>query len=293
MRDVSAWSASRVRRFFGSALIVLFGGLGLVGCAPEVDAEATRESLSQATEDPSPPDAAETYDAELHPEPIVDPVDCSPYLVVTARGMGEPTKGQLLSPVAREISESRPDDVQILDLPYPADTDVREGGTFGVRLLIDTLNVQTDACPGQRFVLLGYSQGALVLGDALSDPDARLVGGTAGRLESETADRIIAVVFYGNPRFNGSEEYAVGSYLPSLDGFLPRPEGSLGAYADRARDYCVRDDFMCQSRLDLDESGHVAYYSNGMQQDGAAFVITRLDPARGEAETGDRGPRGE
>lgn len=261
------------------AVLLGAAALGLSGCAAPVDPSETRESLSEVTENPAPPKADELYDAELHPEPVVDPVDCDPYLVVTARGTGEPSQGQLLSPVARAVSQARPGDVEVLDLDYPADTDIKEGGTIGVRTLVDVLRVQAETCPAQRFVLLGYSQGALVVGDALAAPENRMVGPTVGSVDEETLDRVLAVVLYGDPRFVGDEAYNVGSYDVETDGLLPRPDGALDAVGERIRDYCVAGDFICQSSLDFDEEPHVEYYSNGMQGDGAAFVITRLDRA--------------
>lgn len=263
----------------GSSLILL-----LAACAPSIDPEETRDSLTEVTENRTQPDAAEELDSELHPDPVVDPIECSRYLVMTVRGTGEPTRGQLLSPVARAISDARPGNVQTVDLGYPADTDVKDGGTRGARTLIDTLNVQADACEEQRFILLGYSQGALIVGDALAAAESRLVGSTVGMLSPPAADRILAVVLYGNPRFVGSEPYNAGSYDPAVNGLLPRPPGSLAPYSDRIRDYCVAPDFVCQSSLDLDERGHIAYYDNGMQEDGAAFVITRLAPEFDETE---------
>ncbi|XPP25852.1 MAG: cutinase family protein [Leucobacter sp.] len=274
----------------GAGLLLL-----LAGCAPSIDPEETRDSLTEVTESPVQPDAATELDSELHPDPIVDPLDCSPYLVITVRGTGEPTKGQLLSPVARAISDARPGSVQTVDLDYPANTDVKEGGTVGARTLIDTLNLQTESCEEQRFVVLGYSQGALIVGDALAAPESRLVGPTVGEVTAAAAERILAVVLYGNPRFVGGESYNAGSYRAQTNGLLPRPLGSLQAYADRIRDYCVARDFVCQSSLDLDEQGHISYYDNGMQQDGAAFVITRLgppldEPAQAEEAESDADP---
>lgn len=274
---------TRLHRGTRAAILALsIGALAmgplLSGCAAEPDPEATRESLVEVTEEPSAPGAAEEYDVERRPEPVVEPIDCSPYLVVTVRGTGEPVKGQLLSPVARTIAASRPDEMRRLDLDYPADGEVKEGATVGVRKLIDTLNVQTEACAEQRFVLLGYSQGALVIGDALAAPEARVVGETVGAVTPEAADRVLAVVLYGDPRFIGAEGFNAGDYDPEVNGLLPRAAGDLAAFGERIRDYCVARDFICQSSLDLDESGHVAYFDNGMQQDGAAFAITRLDP---------------
>ena len=268
--------ASMVSSIAAVAILALPLLLSLGACSQIPEPEENIESLTAVTESPAQPGAAEEYDAELHPDPIVEPRDCDPLLVITVRGTGEPKKGQLLSPVARAIEKADPDRVQTFTLDYPADTDVNEGGTLGVRMLIDTLNVQAEHCPDQRFALLGYSQGALIVGDALSAPELRLVGETVGELSEDAAERVLAIVLYGNPRFAGGEAYDVGDFDEALGGILPRTAGSFEAFADRMQDFCVAGDFICQSSLDLDEKGHVAYFDNGMQQQGADFVIERM-----------------
>lgn len=250
----------------------------LSACASEPDANATRSSLSKVTEPAAPPKAAEKFDAEKHPEPIAQPEYCTAYLVITARGTGEPVGNQLVTPVARRIAEARPGEMLTVNLIYPADTDINEGGTEGVRRLIDQLNVQAEHCPDQRTILLGYSQGAFVIGDALVGPKDRLIGETVGELTPEAKDRLLAVVLYGDPRFAGGEPYDVGTFDEKVGGILPRRAGALAPFAERVRDYCVKNDFVCQASDSLDEKGHVAYYRNGMQADGAAFVIGLLGP---------------
>lgn len=252
--------------------------LAISGCSQAPNPEETIEQLTSVTEQPSVQEAPDEYDISVNPDPIVEPLECSPYLVVTARGTGEPSKGQLLSPVVRAIASARPEQVTSFDIDYPADDDVKNGGKIGARVLIDTLNQQAKICPEQSFVLLGYSQGAFIIGDALATPETRLIGEQAGVILPESSDRIAAIVLYGNPRFVGSEEYSVGSFQRELGGLLPRETGSLLLYQDRLRDYCVEGDFVCQSDFELDPEKHQAYYSNGMQADGAAFVITKLDP---------------
>lgn len=248
----------------------------LTACAP--DPVETREALKEVTAEPVAPEAVDPYDAEAFPDPVVVPKDCSPYLVITARGTGEPPRKQLLGPVVRAIQEARPDEVQKLDLDYPADTEINAGATQGARTLIDTLNVQAEHCPEQQTILLGYSQGALLIGDALASAEARLVGQTVGEVSEEASDQILAVVFYGNPRFVGVDPTGFGSFDVDTNGLLPRPPASFTRYEDRMRDYCVGDDFICQATLSIEDEGHVAYYTNGMQSDGAAYVITRMGP---------------
>ena len=272
------------QRAFRAGLAALALAVSLSACAAPADPEVARDALQEVTETPAPEREAEQQEAEAAPLEI-EPLECLPYLVITARGTGEPHRGQLLSPVSRAISEARPDQMLRIDLDYPADTDVNGGASLGVRTLVTTLNQQARTCPEQKFVLLGYSQGAMVIGDALAAPDARLVGTEADELRPETGAAISAVLFYGDPRFVGAEPYNSGDYDPSRDGLLPRPAGALADYAERLRDYCVSDDFICQATtMDLDEAGHVEYFSNGMQQDGAAFAITKLAPVKKTAK---------
>ncbi|MBK0421359.1 cutinase family protein [Leucobacter sp. CSA2] len=271
---------SRAQRSNRGRLRALAAGLVLpalllAGCATQPDPEETRSSLKEVTDNPTTPDAAEQYDAAKHPDPVVEPIECSSELVVTVRGTAEKSRNQLLTPVAKTVTKAL-NSSQTIDLDYPADTDVKLGGTAGVRTLIDMLNVQSDACPDQRFVLLGYSQGAFVIGDALSDPEARLVGERAGTVDPLAADRVVAIVLYGNPRFEGTESYGAGDYASTLNGILPRPVGALARFADRIRDFCVEGDFVCQSTTTIDEKAHVAYYSNGMQDQGAEYVLDRF-----------------
>jgi len=250
----------------------------LVTACSAPDPQEVRDSLAEITDTESPAPSTET--SELDQRPEIAPLGCTDYLVITARGTGESPRDQLLTPVARAISNARPDAVQILDIDYPADTNVKQGATRGADLVIRTLNQQAVFCPKQLFILLGYSQGALIIGDALSEPQARMVGTAVGHLSQLASDRIIAIVFYGNPRFEGDEPYNYGTFDRSRNGLLPRPEHALDRYADRIRDFCVARDFICQSSLNVDDqSGHREYRDNGMRQDGSAFVIAKLKPA--------------
>lgn len=271
-----------------AAALGLAGALAalIAGCSTPPTPEVSAEQLAEVAEDPTPAEAAEELDAEVDPEPVVDPIDCSASLVLTVRGTGEPSSRQLLSPVAKKIASERKGEVERVDLDYPADGNIKESATIGIRMLVDTLNQQADLCPDQHTVLLGYSQGALVVGEALQGPEGRLIGETVGVVDEEASERISAIVLYADPRFVGSDPFGEGDYSPEVSGLLARAEGSLDDYASRAKSFCVADDFICQSQRSLNEEGHVAYYSNGMQQDGAAFVLSVLPKAPNESKNG-------
>lgn len=252
-----------------------------VGCASPPPPEKTAEQLQEVTKDDQPAEAEEDLSVEQTPEPVAEPLECTPVLTITVRGTGEPRKRQLVSPIARHVEETYPGMVQTVDLDYPASGDIKEGSTQGIRTLIDTLNQQARLCADQQFVILGYSQGALLIGESLIAPDLRLIGATVGELTLAASLNIAAVVLYADPRFVGSEPFGRGTFHANTNGLLERPAGALDEYADRIVSYCVADDFICQASpaLTLDEEGHVAYYSNRMQDRGAAFVIERVREA--------------
>ncbi|MDO4887852.1 MAG: cutinase family protein [Actinomycetaceae bacterium] len=215
---------------------------------------------------------------------------CATYVIVTVRGTGEQDDGdQLLSPVANqimgELDEVAPEATYV-SLDYPASFDLRRSAEQGIGALVQLLTEQAQACPGQRFVLLGYSQGAMVVTDALISPESRRWGQDVAALPSEAAQRVDAVVLYGDLGFAGSEPFNAGDYDPSRSGTMARPQGSLDAYASRIRSFCVRDDFFCQSGGGGSLRGHLEYFSNGMREQGAEFALEAVAARRSAAASG-------
>lgn len=146
----------------------------------------------------------------------------------------------------------------------------------GVGELQAHLRVASAVCPGKRFVLGGYSQGAMVLSQTL------------GTLDSE---RIIYVATFGDPKL----------YLPEGKGIIPPAclgesysgyranvadcrayEGVLGsyrpyqpdAYSGKLGTWCNAKDIMCSSGLNTDD--HIAYANNGFYAEAARKIKTRL-----------------
>ncbi|MEV6280859.1 cutinase family protein [Nocardia sp. NPDC051832] len=196
---------------------------------------------------------------------------CDDVRVISIRGTFEPQFGSLLlTPLATRIAQEHGGSVT--ELPYPASRDA-DSSAKGAEALTSLLNTAAARCPGQRFVVLGYSQGARVTGEVLS---------ARNRLSDKAAAQVSAVAMFGNPNFNNAEPYNRGSFDPALTGVQPRPAGALAQFADRLRDYCAAGDRVCNGGdpaagfSNALTPGHVAYFVDGTRDQAATFIEERL-----------------
>src|SRR3954471_22448022 len=88
---------------------------------------------------------------------------CADVEVIAVRGTNESTPIGVLGYLAYGITTTTPLTVDTYGLPYPATSDWVNSVNAGKSLLAQRLTTQSAACPDQRFVLLGYSQGAWVV----------------------------------------------------------------------------------------------------------------------------------
>ncbi|ASR05603.1 Cutinase (plasmid) [Gordonia rubripertincta] len=124
----------------------------------------------------------------------------------------------------------------------------------GTAALTKRLKELHGACPSAKYAGLGYSQGALILGDVLSD-----IGNGRGPVP---ADRILAAGLLSDPArtpttadldadrassepqvLPGSETF-VGQNVPGQGAVGARPDG-FGVLADRVTSFCAEGDAIC------------------------------------------------
>jgi cutinase len=201
------------------------------------------------------------------------PDGCADVRVITVRGTFEPQFGSLLlTPLGWRIAQESGRHTTVTELEYPASRDP-DSALRGTTNLTALLNETAAACPDQQLVLLGYSQGASVIGTTLQASTA---------LTAQAAARIDAIALFGSPLFNGAEPYNRGSYDPALSGTRSLRTGALAEYADRLRDFCHAGDGVCQG---VDPAagfanaltyGHVAYFVNDTRDQAAVFVREQL-----------------
>ncbi|MBR3236260.1 cutinase family protein [Candidatus Saccharibacteria bacterium] len=188
---------------------------------------------------------------------------------------------------------------EFVDLDYPAvgigfdKLDVTLGAFFGrgdayefgdsVNKGVSALQkiVNAGKCPNTKYVLGGYSQGAMVVSKALG---------------SLNADRIIYAATFGDPKI----------YLPEGKGAIPAAcrgenlsdyrvyvpdcqayKGMLGAYIPyepnafkgKVGTWCNKRDAFCSSHLNFDD--HTSYISDNLYEDASRVIFDKITKAYG------------
>jgi cutinase len=191
--------------------------------------------------------------------PAASAAPCTDIDVAVARGTGEPGSLGLLvgQPVFQAVQNRlRPRSVSSYRVDYPADliepASVQRGNTD----LVGHVRTQAAACPQQRFVLVGYSQGANVVDNSIGiSSDGAIVGGPiVATIPAELAPRIAAILLFGNPI------RAIGRSV-------------TGTYQSRTKDYCADGDPICQAG-GTNILAHLGYGSQA--DDAAAFAASKV-----------------
>ncbi|MFF2087245.1 cutinase family protein [Nocardia sp. NPDC058176] len=189
---------------------------------------------------------------------------CADVQVVSARGTDEPGGwlgghhlGALVgNPVYTALDIALPGPTDAYRVNYPANRDQPVSVQAGNRDLVEHVVNQAAACPNQRFVLVGYSQGANVVANAIgiSSEGAKVGGPIVATLPAHLHPRIAAVLLFGNP-IRG-----IGKTI-------------TGPLADRTYDVCNTNDPVCDPG-GTDWNAHLNYAWYAIAA--AHFVAGRL-----------------
>ena len=241
------------------------------------------------------------------PVELVEAAHCPTLRIVFARGSGgerwkDANYLAFKKPLEEKLATSNLD-YEFIDLDYPAigigvdKLGVTLGALFGagdsyefgasvksgVRKLDNMVN--STECPRTKYVLGGYSQGAMVVSKALG---------------SLNADRVIYAATFGDPKI----------YLPEGKGLIPVAcrgtnlsdyrmyvpdcrayKGLLGSYIPyepeafwgKVGTWCNKRDAFCSSHLNI--SDHLAYTSDHLYEDASKVVFDKITQTFGVHNT--------
>jgi cutinase len=180
---------------------------------------------------------------------------CAEIDVVVARGTGEPGRlgvivGDPVFSALRRALAGRTLSSHAVDFPASL---APGSASIGNRELVDHVTDQAAACPEQRFILVGYSQGANVVDNSIgvSSAGAAVGGRIVAEIPAEVEPRVGAVLLFGNPI------RAIGRSV-------------TGVFEDRTLDICAPGDPVCGGG-----SRTIAHLSYGRNATSAAAFAAR------------------
>ncbi|BGP16667.1 hypothetical protein JCM10213_000417 [Rhodosporidiobolus nylandii] len=242
---------------------------------------------------------------------LVKRKDCATGVhIIVARGSGESAGkgiiGQVATLVKKQVSGS---DSMAID--YPASLqDYQSSSSKGVSAMTSAIQSYLQQCPDSKIVLMGYSQGAQVVGDTLcgsSQTSTSSFGASGGstsgsgyslpaggwslnnlggskarrakhndginkrNLAEHVKDNIVAVIQMGDPTFVAGKSWDVGS--ATRNGVSPRSGSCFDNLADKTQSYCDQGDTFCASGSSMDT--HLSYVRTYGQK-AADFVAAKV-----------------
>ncbi|KAH0844089.1 hypothetical protein AYO21_02156 [Fonsecaea monophora] len=202
------------------------------------------------------------------------PEDCSDIRIFSARGSNEPYPGRGGEMLGVMCSKFEPQGVSCdyEDIVYPANISYSgfycESANAGAYAGQAQLRAYAERCPDSKLVLLGYSQGAAVVGDMLGGGGGPIFGCDQAwnpSLPRDTApgSKIAAVVAMGDPRFTADQPYNIGRGS-TYNGTAPRSGqqlDDLNVYEDITAMWCNAGDPVCAVGSDpVNITAHWSYY---------------------------------
>lgn len=200
---------------------------------------------------------------------------CAAVHIITARASTEPPGEGITGALVTQIVNTSAQTVSRAAVNYPATlTNYASSSAQGVSALKTQLTNQVQACPNQKIVLAGYSQGAHVVLDVLGGGGGGSLGPTTPPISSSIADHVTAVVTFGDPRHVVNQPYDLGT--SRRNGLFPRTSTQLqvlSGFASRIHAWCDANDTFCDSGFST--IVHLTYLDR-YQNAAASFVLGRI-----------------
>ncbi|KAK0528620.1 hypothetical protein OC835_004596 [Tilletia horrida] len=198
---------------------------------------------------------------------------CNKYVIISSRGTEERQGPSFTMPhmIANTLS-AVPGGVEV-DTIYPADWNLHS--EIGAKWIVDFMHAGMRACPKQEYVLIGYSQGAMVSSLAIQS----LINSGSPALNA-----IKAAVFLGNPfhvpgRAGNVDGHGGGATMSAVGAASGQNPGGVNGFAQSGRllDICLEGDTVCSRQPSQNPGAHGDYGRDAIvQQMASSFLIKHL-----------------
>ncbi|KAG8751675.1 hypothetical protein FRC12_012315 [Ceratobasidium sp. 428] len=182
---------------------------------------------------------------------------CSPVQLVHLAGTNQEGLGTVGIPLAVAISSAIPG-TTTYTIPYDTKPEYVKTVANGAIITTKYLTSQAAKCPNQRFVLSGFSKGALVIHTTL--------------LPGNIIDKVLAILTFGDPLRNFGLFWPIRS--PTV-AWTPR-NGYISYY--NIASFCNAGDLFCEVG-GLNVQSHLAYGTDGSTSVAANFVTAKAREA--------------
>ncbi|KAH6716005.1 cutinase [Leptodontidium sp. MPI-SDFR-AT-0119] len=165
--------------------------------------------------------------------------------IIVARASTEKPGEGIIGAVATQVQQAVPgSDSEAVDYPATlANYTTSEGlGVSGMTKLIESYAAR---CPSSKVALMGYSQGAQVIGDVMCGTSEANFNSTPP-LSAALSKNIIAIIQMGDPTHIPNLPQDVGNSTRA--GIFPRPNTTACAAIEPiTKSFCTADDRFCDS----------------------------------------------
>ncbi|KAI9640409.1 hypothetical protein NHQ30_011154 [Ciborinia camelliae] len=199
---------------------------------------------------------------------------CSAVRIITARASTEAPGEGVIGALAAAIQAGTSQTVTRTAVVYPALLEPYPPSVAsGVAAMTKDLTAAVNACPDQKIVLLGYSQGAECVGDVLGGGGGGLLGTQTPPVDPSIGAHVVAAIMMGDPRYLVSQTaFHVGTCFQN--GLFPRgADQSLANYNNILKSYCdFGDPFCCSGVNVVAHLDYVTLYNGNALQ----FVLGKI-----------------
>jgi len=205
---------------------------------------------------------------------------CATVDIIVARASTEAQGPGVIGALAEEIQKGVKATVGERSVVYPAALSPYEPSVVkGDEAIKAELTEEVEKCPGQKIVLLGYSQGAQIVGDVLGggggnkSVDGAGDGPATPPAAASVTEKVVGVIQYGDPRRIPGQSFDVGTDK-NAEGLFPRLKTQLlTSFASDIQSYCDTGDPFCAKGFDLE--AHLDYVEK-YDKTADKFIIGRL-----------------